>query len=248
MSGVPLLALETSGGVGSVALALDGEVVARRFLPSAREHASRLLPAVSELLEEAGCGVTDLGGVVAGSGPGSFTGVRVAAASAKGIVHALDLPLWAVSSLRAAALTGSALPPGIGPWEGGGDPSDGSRAVLFDARGRRLFVGLYDRAGARVRPLRPDRFATLDEVLDDPEMAGLPLCGDGALRHGAELSEVGRTVLRPPEGIPTADALLRTVLSGDVDPVTDPSRWEPDYLRATGAERAVRSSETAAMG
>lgn len=244
----PLLALETSGSTGSVALALGGEVAARRFLLSAREHASRLLPAVSELLDEAGVGVAGLGGIVVGSGPGSFTGVRVAAASAKGMAHALAVPLWAVSSLRAAALTASVLPSGVGPWEGGGEPADGPRGVLFDARGRRLFVGLYDRTGPRARPLRPDRFATLDHVLDDAELAGVALCGNGALRHAAELTEAGRTVLDLPEGVPTADALLRSVLAGDIEPVADPSRWEPDYLRATGAERAAQSGETAAMG
>jgi tRNA threonylcarbamoyladenosine biosynthesis protein TsaB len=232
---VTLLALETSGSLGSVALAVGGEVVARRMLDEPREHASRLIPAVAGVLDEAGVARRALGGVVVGAGPGSFTGVRVAAAAGKGLVHALGIPLWAVSSLEAAAL-----------GERGDEPS--SLVVLFDARGRRLFVGAYDWSGGALRARQLPRFATLDQVLQDPDLAGAPLAGEGALRHRIELEARGRAVLEPPAGVPTADALIRRVLDGGVAAVADPGGWEPDYLRATGAERERLRHAPSAMG
>jgi hypothetical protein len=120
--------------------------------------------------------------------------------------------------------------------------------VLFDARGRRLFAGWYDRTDGAADPLRPDRFWTLDGLLADPELAGVPLCGDGAHRHRDELIARGRVVLPPHEGVPTADALLVLVVGGGTRPVADPGSWEPDYLRASGAERAVGKGGATPMG
>ncbi len=106
-----VLAIETSWRVGSVALAIEGVVAARRFLPRQREHGARLVPAVSEVLDEAGAALGDLDAVVAGAGPGSFTGVRTGAAVAKALAAALSVPLHAASSLAAAAAAPEALGP-----------------------------------------------------------------------------------------------------------------------------------------
>ena len=98
------LALETSGSVGSVAVAAGTRVLARALLDSQVRCAADLIPRIGATLDKAGVGRGDLAGVVVGGGPGSFTGVRVAAATGKGIAHALDLPMWAFSSLEAGAV------------------------------------------------------------------------------------------------------------------------------------------------
>jgi tRNA threonylcarbamoyladenosine biosynthesis protein TsaB len=97
-----LLALETSGDVGSVAL-LVGESIAERTIASPREQTASILPHVHALLAEAGIELKDLDGVAFGRGPGSFTGIRVATAVAHGFGVALGLPLLPVSSLAAIA-------------------------------------------------------------------------------------------------------------------------------------------------
>ena len=149
-----LLALETSGPVASVAVSVGGWVVARRLLHEQRRHAAHLLPAVEAVMSEARLGRGDLTGVVVGTGPGSFTGVRVAAAAGKGMAHALGIPLYGVSSLLAAALSDSVpreawvgWPPGAGATAelelGMGRLRSPERHVLFDARGDRLFCGCF---------------------------------------------------------------------------------------------------------
>jgi len=96
------LALDTSTECCSVALLHQGEVSSHRFL-NTREHAKLLLPMVQELLSAADASMASLDGVAFACGPGSFTGLRIAASAAQGLAYAQNLPLVAVSSLAAVA-------------------------------------------------------------------------------------------------------------------------------------------------
>ena len=97
-----LLGIETSGHVGSVALSLDGRIDAREFA-TPREQTERLLVVVDELLAGAGLDVAGLDGIAFGRGPGSFTGLRIAAAVAQGLAAPTRVPLLPVSSLLCLA-------------------------------------------------------------------------------------------------------------------------------------------------
>lgn len=235
------LALETSGPIGSVAVGSPGVVLARSFLPAMGEQASGILPAVESVLDTARLRRHDLEGVVVGAGPGSFTGVRIAAATAKGIAHALDVPLWAFSSLAAAALSDRVLPPGTGPggwWKEVNGEAGPVRYVLFDARGDRVYAGCYllRDGGAGVEILVPPHPARVGELLAASAPPRAVFAGDGAVRHRDRLAALGHPVLGPPAGTPTADALLHLLASDHALPLADPARWEPDYLRGASAE------------
>jgi len=99
---VKLLALDTSSACCSVALA-DGEAGVQRSVATARDHARLLLPMIDEVLAEAGIGLRALDGIAFGCGPGSFTGLRIAAAVTQGLAAGAGLPVLPVSSLRALA-------------------------------------------------------------------------------------------------------------------------------------------------
>lgn len=235
-----ILALDTSTRLGSVAVGTEeGDVGARRFLPRQRAHAEELVPGIVEVLDRAGTDRRALTGVIVGAGPGSFTGVRVAAATAKGLVRALGIPLWAVSSLEAGALTAGLRVPGLGgkvtlppDWE------ERPRQVLFDARRGRVYAATYRVGASKIETLVAPRAATVDGVLASEPDPGTLFCGSGALRHRERLEEAGFTVLDEPAGTPTADALLwiRAVEPGR-DPLHDPGRWEPDYVREWAATK-----------
>jgi tRNA threonylcarbamoyladenosine biosynthesis protein TsaB len=229
--------MDTSGQEGSAAVARLGpspgslQVLASRMLRPEEEHASLLVPRILEVLEEASASRKDLAGIVVGAGPGSFTGVRVGAATAKGVAWALDLPLWAFSSLAAAA---------AGFGKPGGQPP--LRCVLFDARGDRLYAAAYAfREGAPETLLDP-RATSVEEILDGLIPRGAVLMGDGARRHRERFREEGFEVLPRPAGRPTALGLLRLLaVDAGQRPLDDPGRWEPCYLRESGAERTWKT-------
>ncbi len=237
-----VLAFDTSSRLGSVIATADGKVRARAFLRRPRRHAARLLPAIRGVLVASGTQLGDLAGIVVGSGPGSFTGVRVAAATAKGLTEGCGVPIWTYSSLAAAAASeGAWLPSGwSGPagWRRGeeerpAEPLEPGTpcCVLFDARGDRVYAGCFRVGPASVDTLIPPAATRLDEVLSSPVPADAVFAGDGALRHAAAIERRGWRVVPPPVGIPTAEGLARLFSLLPAPPVKKARGWEPEYLR-----------------
>ncbi|TFH88633.1 tRNA (adenosine(37)-N6)-threonylcarbamoyltransferase complex dimerization subunit type 1 TsaB [Billgrantia azerbaijanica] len=103
-----LLALDASSRACSAALLIrrpgEADTLVARFAHTPREHTRRLLPMVDEVLAEAGLSPAALDAVAYGRGPGSFTGLRIAAGAAQGLAYGLDRPLLGVSTLEALAL------------------------------------------------------------------------------------------------------------------------------------------------
>ncbi|SDI69135.1 tRNA (adenosine(37)-N6)-threonylcarbamoyltransferase complex dimerization subunit type 1 TsaB [Propionivibrio dicarboxylicus] len=130
-----IIALETAADPGSVALWLDGEVVARTC-PADVSNSAGLLPLAIDLLHSRGLTFSDLDGVAFGSGPGSFTGLRVACGVAQGLAVSRSLPLIGVNTLEAMALS-----------------SGGSRVlVALDARMGEVYLGVFE-AGRQIGDL-----------------------------------------------------------------------------------------------
>jgi tRNA threonylcarbamoyl adenosine modification protein YeaZ len=226
LSGGLVLALDTSGPTGHVAVSDGPEILARRRLEEQGRHAAGLVPAIGEALREVGGAPTELVGIVAGEGPGSFTGVRVAAATAKGLARALDIPLYAVSSLAAGAVNAP------------DDHPQGIFFVLFDARGDRVFAACFEVGPHQQNALIPPHAGNLRSVLDSEVSQGAIFLGSGAHRHRDAIEASGHTVLPSPWGEPTADALLRSLALQRAPPVASLDTWEPRYLKPSSAERA----------
>ncbi|MGB1658816.1 MAG: tRNA (adenosine(37)-N6)-threonylcarbamoyltransferase complex dimerization subunit type 1 TsaB [Longimicrobiales bacterium] len=222
-----ILAFDTSGPIGSVAVAHEGDVLARGLLRVQTGHASGLVPMIDQVLQEAGVDRGELTGLVVGEGPGSFTGVRVAAATAKGLSRALTLPVWPVSSLAAAALA----------------VDEGAvRYALFDARAERVYGACYGVGGARIQTLVPPHAGELREVLDGDVPPGVVFVGDASERHRAVIEGAGFPVVDSGSDVSLADGLIRfwAAHPDGFGPVDDPGAWEPEYVRASSAERLWR--------
>lgn len=99
LTGGLTLAMDAALGDGTLALLRDGAIVADREVVMRSDRDERFLPALLEMLRDAGVSLGDLDALVVGAGPGSFTALRVVAATAKGIAQARGLPLYAVPSL-----------------------------------------------------------------------------------------------------------------------------------------------------
>jgi tRNA threonylcarbamoyladenosine biosynthesis protein TsaB len=217
-----LLAIETATDQGSVALGDGGAVAGEVALGVRSRHAESLLPAVDFLLAAARLGRGDIRGIVVGAGPGSFTGVRVAAATARGLARGLDVPLFAFSSLAALAVDTA---------------SAGLVCSLLDARRGEVYAACYEveAGGDRLREVLAPAALTVAELCRQLGGRRPVFSGDGAIRHAAELG-IEPPVLR----LPRAAALLRLAAADPVGGrIAEAAGWEPTYLRTSGAERGV---------
>lgn len=235
-SGRVFLALETTAPVASVAVAVGAEVRATGWLTRRREHAAGLLARIESTLEEAGVGRGEIEGVLVGRGPGSFTGIRIGAATAIGLATGLGVPLYPCSSLMAAAVPGVGAPPGALPASAPGacgPPPDHRvpRYVLFDARSDRVYAACYRVLQEQVVTLVEPWAATIGAVLGRPVPDRARFCGDGALRSAARIREAGHPLLPLPYGFPTAEGLVRLHALSGVAPV-EARGFEPEYLRS----------------
>lgn len=154
-----ILAIETATEACSVALWIDGDV-AERHVVAPRLHAEKVLDDTRDLLAEAGLALRQLDGIAMGRGPGSFTGVRIAASMVQGLALGADLPVAPVSTL--AALAGGAM------------REQGAAAVIaaLDARMAEVYLASFRRDADNL-PL-----ADGEEVVVPPAQALLPE-GDG---------------------------------------------------------------------
>jgi tRNA threonylcarbamoyladenosine biosynthesis protein TsaB len=139
-----ILAIDTASGQCSAALLCGGGLVSRATL-TARDHAQLLLPMVDEVLAECGVALTGVDGIAFGRGPGSFTGVRIAAAVAQGLALGAGLPVLPVSDLRALAEAARSIPSAPGEATPGG-----WLLACMDARMGELYWALFRDEGTYV--------------------------------------------------------------------------------------------------
>jgi tRNA threonylcarbamoyladenosine biosynthesis protein TsaB len=219
------LALDTSTPLAGVALGDGGTTLAESLLPVRATHSETVLPEIDRLLRASGTRPSDLECVVVGSGPGSFTGVRIAASLAKGLCFARRVPLHAWSSLAAMAA---------------GTGATGELVCLIDARRGQVYAATYDCGREDLVELTPPRAVTLEDLLRSrPPAPGRRYAGLLPEAARARLTEAGADLLPSHLGVPRAAGLLWLTAR---DParglVADPERWEPEYVRASSAERA----------
>ena len=225
---IVLLGLDTATRQATVAVT-RGEQVLAEAAEQVTTHSEGLLLLIQDCLERAGVegGVDALSGVACGGGPGSFTGLRIGLATAKGLCLATGVPLICVSSL---------LPLGRGAWcwlqdQPGRDPRALVAAIL-DARRKEVFCGLY-RGGQPVdeeRLLSPEGAAAWLGQLDEPPL----LVGDGALAYQHVLpGELCPEPLHTIEARHLCLAALPRLLAGDTD---DLDEAVPTYLRSSDAK------------
>lgn len=223
---VKLLCIDTSTLLGSVALFVDGTLTAEVTARVRGTHSEELLPMVDSALGLGRCSLDGIDGVAVGIGPGSFTGVRIGVALAKGLAFARDVPLWGVTALEAMARAA----PMVEGWS----------LVALDARRDELYAALWRwQDGARS--------VALEGVAGAPERIGdavdaLVGAGDVVLVSDAAGALVTRMVAARPWriaraaaslGVPLARLVGEAMLDGAA--VRDDGTMEPCYLRDADA-------------
>ena len=159
-----LLAFDSAQAACSSAILHDGTIVARRIAHMQRGHAEALMPMIVGVLGDAGIGFAALDRVAVTIGPGSYTGIRVGLAAAKGIALARGIPLIGVTTLEAVARAARPQRPA------------GPILVVLETKRADLYVQPFD---AALRPTAAPRVVAPDAV-EVPD--GALIAGDGAVR------------------------------------------------------------------
>lgn len=208
----------------SAAILAGGEVLAHRFEPRTRGHAEALMPMIGAVLEEARLGMAGLGALAVTIGPGTFTGLRVGLAAARGIALARALPLVGVTTLEAIAAPVEAH-------------KGEAIAAAFDARREEIYFQLFDEAHA---PLTGSMLIALnDAVTRIPPSRPLVLAGTGAALLADALAVSGMTT-RLAQTRAQPDALWIARIAARELAAHGPDRFRaapaPLYLRAPDAK------------
>jgi len=225
---VKIIALESSAITASVAVTEDDKLLAQSFQNSGLTHSATLMPMAADLLKNTGLTLDEMDVVAVAAGPGSFTGVRIGVAAAKGLAWPGDKPCAPCSTLESMA------------WQCA--HMGGEICAAMDARRNQVYCARFRAEGGALERLTPDRAIGLSELAEEVRASGKPqiLVGDGAALAQKALEEQGLPcVLMPPHlryqtawGV--ARAALRLAREGKL---VSAAAMAPSYHRLSQAER-----------
>ncbi len=223
-----ILAIDTSGQVATCALLVDEEIRGLYSIQFKKTHSETMLPMVENMMSMVGQKVEDVDTVAVAAGPGSFTGLRIGAALAKGLCLASSKPLIAVSTLEGLAYR----------FYG----ESGIVVPIMDARRDQVYTGIYkvnDKLEVLLEPTAMSITELIDKVNSFEDNA--IYLGDGIVRYRSILDENIRECDRIApinNAYQSAAALaLRAKEKFDDSDFVDADTFAPEYIRISQAER-----------
>ena len=223
-----IIALESSAVTASVAVTEDERLLAQSFQNSGLTHSATLMPMAADLLKNTGLTLDEMDVVAVAAGPGSFTGVRIGVAAAKGLAWPGDKPCAPCSTLESMA------------WQCA--HMGGEICAAMDARRNQVYCARFLAENGELTRLTGDRAMGLDELAEEVRASGKPqtLVGDGAHLVQKALDAQGLpTVMMPPHLIyQTAWGVARAALRlAKEDKLVSAAAMAPSYHRLSQAER-----------
>lgn len=224
-----ILAFESSAKAAGVAILADGALLAEYFQNSGQTHSRTLMRMAENIL--ANCDLTpqDIDACAVANGPGSFTGVRIGAAAAKGFCWGREIPCYGVSTLAAMARGAAGM--------------DGIFCACMDARREQVYNAVFQVKDGVFSRLCEDRAISIEELGEDLKKIETPifLVGDGAKLCYTTLLESLPQIRLLPEHLRQQRACgvaLEAWEMAQRGEAADASALTPNYLRLSQAERA----------
>ena len=234
-----ILAFETSAKAASVAITENGKLLGESYQNTGLTHSQTLMVMAEDLLKACNLTAGDVEAVAVAAGPGSFTGVRIGVAAAKGYAWGAELPCYGVSTLEAMACN-------LGVYQGYVVPA-------MDARRNQVYTAIFHAEKGVLTRLEEDMAISLDELKE--KIKNLPeavfLVGDGAvLCYNTLLEEVPGLVLPPEHRMHqrAAGVALAAQRNADAGDPGNGAELTPNYLRLSQAERERAARENREKG
>ena len=230
-----ILAFETSAKACSVALTEDGKLLGEHYQNTGLTHSQTVLSMAEDLLKVCGLSPGDVDAVAVAKGPGSFTGVRIGVAAAKGFAWGGELPCYGVSTLEAMAL-------GLGIHQG-------YVVSVMDARRSQVYTATFHAENGVLTRITEDRAISLDQLEEELKnlLETVFLVGDGSNLCYNTLRQTVPGVVLPPEhrqhqrSVGVALSAMAAMARGESG---DAATLEPNYLRLSQAERERLARES----
>ncbi len=224
-----ILAIDSSGMTASCAVATEDRVLAEFNVNNKKTHSQTLLPMIDTLKNILELNINDIDVIAVSKGPGSFTGLRIGSATAKGIALAIDKPIIEISSLEAMAYQIFAADAVICP--------------MMDARREQVYTGIFAYEDGVFKRLSEDRPLAVTDIIDEINKIGRKtiFLGDGIpvykniIKEGVRVPYLFAPVF---ENRQRAAALAGLAFEyAQKGLYTDPDMHRPEYLRLSQAER-----------
>ena len=220
-----ILAFETSAKAASVALFQEGKLLGESYQNTGLTHSQTLMVMAEDMLKQCGYTAKDVTHVAVAAGPGSFTGVRIGVAAAKGLAWGLQVPCCGVSTLEAMAKN-------MGIYAG-------IVCAVMDARRNQVYNALFRVENGNFSRITEDRAISLADLgAELSQMEGeVYLVGDGSLVAKAAL---GDRVIAPAEHRMHQRAAGVAMVAAEMiaaGAICDAESIQPNYLRLSQAER-----------
>lgn len=230
-----ILAIDSSGLVASVALMTEDTMLAEYTVNYKKTHSQTLLPMIDEIISMLEIEKTTIDAIAIAKGPGSFTGLRIGSATAKGLGLALNKPIIEVPTLDALALNYFGFENVICP--------------LMDARRNQVYTGLYKFVDEQFIILEEQCAVEITEIIEKINQLGEKVIylGDGVEAYKTQLNELTKVpyIFAPPHMSKQRAGAVGTLAmeyykQGDVVMASDHA---PTYLRLSQAERELAEKQ-----
>lgn len=230
-----ILAMDSSSLVATVAVLEDDILMAEYTINYKKTHSQTLLPMIDEVAKMIELDLSTIDAIAISKGPGSFTGLRIGSATAKGLGLALDKPIIAVPTLEAMAYN---------LWG-----CDARIVPIMDARRNQVYTGIYRFENSEIRVLKEQCAVAIEELLAELNESNekVVFLGDGVPVLAEKIAEL---LIAPYEFAPAhmnrqkagaVGALARCYYEKDI--VETAAEHKPDYLRLSQAERERQERE-----
>ncbi len=173
-----LLALDSSGLVASVAIVTEEAMLAEYTVNYKKTHSQTLLPMLDEIVKMTEMDLSEIDAIAVAAGPGSFTGLRIGSATAKGLGLALDKPIIAVPTLEGLAYNVFCTDRLICP--------------MMDARRNQVYTGLYEFNGGEIITVKQQSASSIEDILQEINQSGRKVIfiGDGTAVYKDKIEEM----------------------------------------------------------
>lgn len=224
-----LLAIESSGLVASAAVFADDTIVAEFTVNNKQTHSQTLLPMIDQVVTMSGIDLKEIDAIATTSGPGSFTGLRIGAATAKGLGLALHKPIVPITTLEALAFRLAGR--------------EGNICPMMDARRNQVYAGVYRVGDMLLECVTGQKAVSIEDYIAELNDLGDPVTvlGDGVPVHREALQQGLNVAWQEAPAHMNRQSAASVAVFGaryyDEGKIVSAEAFRPDYLRKSQAER-----------